>query len=101
FLLLRYLHSFPTRRSSDLFHMLGLRESLRSHCLRMMQDFVVHLVFLQTIDQSFWYFHNCLRGKKYHFPRLSLVPGQSRWSAPFRDRKSTRLNSSHEWISYA
>src|SRR5437867_10675367 len=66
------------------FHMLGLRESLRGYCFRMMQDFVVHLVFLQTIDQSFWDFHNRLRGKKYHFPRLSLVPGQSRWNAPFR-----------------
>src|SRR5438046_5829162 len=66
------------------FHMLGLRESLRSYCFRMMQDFVVHLVFLQTIDQSFWDFHTRLRGKKYHFPRLSLVPGQSRWNAPFR-----------------
>src|SRR5438105_10447149 len=28
-------------------------------------------------------------------------PSRSNRSAPPRDRKSTRLNSSHEWISYA
>src|SRR5438105_11436402 len=33
-------------------------------------------------------------------PRARLRPRQSR-KASTRDRKSTRLNSSHEWISYA
>src|SRR5207247_9828487 len=33
-----------------------------------------------------------------HRPGLPAVPGPP---APSRDRKSTRLNSSHEWISYA
>jgi hypothetical protein len=37
--------------------MLGLRNSLRSDRLRMLQDFVTHLVLIQTIDQSLRYFH--------------------------------------------
>jgi hypothetical protein len=45
------------------FHMLGLRDSLCGYRLRMVQDFVAHLGFIQTSDQSFWYFHNRLRGK--------------------------------------
>src|SRR5213083_899609 len=36
-------------------HMLGLGESLCSYRLRMMQDFVLHLAVIQTIDQSLWY----------------------------------------------
>src|SRR5215831_11401530 len=50
------------------FHMLGLRDSLRRDRLRVRQDLVLHFVFIQTIDQSFWYFHNRLRLGKYHLP---------------------------------
>jgi hypothetical protein len=39
------------------FHMLGLRNSLRSDRLRMLQDFITHLVLIQTVDQSLRYFH--------------------------------------------
>src|SRR5438105_11989083 len=35
------------------------------------------------------------------FPRTSRVPSGSTSSCGGLDRKSTRLNSSHEWISYA
>jgi hypothetical protein len=40
------------------FHVFGLRDSLRSDRLGVMQDFVLRLVFVQTIDQPFWYFHD-------------------------------------------
>src|SRR5207247_10742574 len=58
-LLLRFPHSFPTRRSSDL-------------------------------------------PKDFHGQRglLNMV-SQRRRLLEYLDRKSTRLNSSHEWISYA
>jgi hypothetical protein len=36
---------------------------LRSYGLRMVQDFVLRLALIQTIDQSFWYCHNRPRGK--------------------------------------
>src|SRR5438105_6614228 len=62
------LHSFPTRRSSDLAmnaraREMGLREPLK----------------LQLLQDGAHNFGGLVR----------------------RDRKSTRLNSSHEWISYA
>src|SRR5438034_8228308 len=56
----RYLHSFPTRRSSDLFHR--------------------------------------PKGKR---AAVSLSFDDARTSQVERDRKSTRLNSSHTVISYA
>src|SRR5207245_6953102 len=65
---LRYLHSFPTRRSSDL-------ENRPCPCRRR------------------WH-HPPL--SSWHRRRGSSCPG--RWR---RDRKSTRLNSSHGSISYA
>src|SRR5438105_11018625 len=35
-------------------------------------------------------------------PRLGMwIPSRNSMEIPVRDRKSTRLNSSHEWISYA
>src|SRR5438105_13349253 len=36
-----------------------------------------------------------------HLWRPSLSKRQQSWQADASDRKSTRLNSSHEWISYA
>src|SRR2546429_6551820 len=34
-------------------------------------------------------------------PRMEQFRGESRWLRPLGDRKSTRLNSSHGYISYA
>src|SRR5438105_10367477 len=66
----RDLHSFPTRRSSDLsgtcFHRPAPRSLLSLTCCR-----------------SFISCGRCFTARVR------------------RDRKSTRLNSSHEWISYA
>src|SRR5207247_9165752 len=80
------LHSFPTRRSSDLL------AGLRSDEIRRLRV-------------------GCARANTSAAP---TQPTRSGWSAgstspgpgrPARsatpDRKSTRLNSSHEWISYA
>src|SRR6266513_3976005 len=39
------------------FHVLGLSDPLRGYCLRMMQNFVADFIFIQTIDELFWYFH--------------------------------------------
>src|SRR5699024_11884067 len=69
-LVLLYLHSFPTRRSSD------LRSPQRSTCL------------------------TCLRTSSTWAPKLCTVALVMRMHRP-RDRKSTRLNSSHVSISYA
>src|SRR5438105_14857067 len=68
----RDLHSFPTRRSSDL---------ASGHHL---QPFLALLVLFQ--DPVVGCSQTCI---------------QARSGQPTTDRKSTRLNSSHEWISYA
>src|SRR6266480_3137229 len=44
--------------------LLGLRDSLRTDRLRMVQDFIAHLVFIQTVDQSLRYFHERPPGNK-------------------------------------
>src|SRR4029077_3576191 len=54
------------------FHMLGLRDSLRTYRFGMAQDLVVNLVLIQTIDESFWYFHTASE-TNYHFPGVSLL----------------------------
>src|SRR5947209_20620503 len=68
----RYLHSFPTRRSSDLYRQLGLLSEQRGP------------PFLRE---------RLRRGKEDLLLGCELVGD--------RDRKSTRLNSSHANISYA
>src|SRR5206468_10338184 len=76
----RHLHSFPTRRSSD---------------LEMKLDAVYSTVKIFRGVHSTHLRHHCLRDQN---------PSQA-WpqAAPvcIRDRKSTRLNSSHDQISYA
>src|SRR5206468_10680993 len=73
----RHLHSFPTRRSSDLPCGYTLRDS-------------------RNILQSR---HN----QRHRAGGLSIMrPDQPETAAkPHEDRKSTRLNSSHDQISYA
>src|SRR5438105_11214027 len=64
----RDLHSFPTRRSSD------LRDAAF------------------TVDGP--------RGPRYEAQQGPIILAR-KTGAAILDRKSTRLNSSHEWISYA
>src|SRR5207247_8791103 len=79
----RDLHSFPTRRSSDL-------RACRPTC-----D-------LQPGERSAGGVRRSAPAERRTEPRRRrrgsppIAPG-----TPGKDRKSTRLNSSHEWISYA
>src|SRR5206468_11989177 len=67
------LHSFPTRRSSD------LRRRSRSTS------------------------RSLFRGTRFSRPERWAIRLTTAWktASPERDRKSTRLNSSHDQISYA
>jgi hypothetical protein len=42
------------------FDVLGLGDPLCRHCLGVVQDFVLHFVLIQTIDEFFRYFHRHL-----------------------------------------
>src|SRR5438105_10194160 len=42
-----------------------------------------------------------LHGGRFAWPRAGVSPPDGRALFALKDRKSTRLNSSHEWISYA
>src|SRR5439155_13010818 len=81
----RALHSFPTRRSSDL----GEHDVvLDRHAL------ALELAARRALD------------RRLAVPRVVTVllragPEENRHNAWYRDRKSTRLNSSHVAISYA
>src|SRR5207247_11091287 len=76
------LHSFPTRRSSDL-----SREAFILHGYPYRETSLL----LETFTRAFGRVSMVARGARS--PRSPL--------RGLRDRKSTRLNSSHEWISYA
>src|SRR5206468_11465675 len=90
---LRDLLSFPTRRSSDLVVLYDQRSAKHTSLLRLPQP---------GGDTAAG--HQCRIGadercaaRRY---RTAGGPGK-RTEAPRRDRKSTRLNSSHDQISYA
>src|SRR5207247_9137192 len=73
-------HSFPTRRSSDLpMSAVIIRDGLYNRAKKMTDFSLLHLI-SRTPD---------------------LAPRPRPRGSEMEDRKSTRLNSSHEWISYA
>src|SRR5687768_18360904 len=72
----RDLHSFPTRRSSDLLHVRRVHEDLRARRARDL---------LNAADVV----------------GVAVRADDPRYVADLADRKSTRLNSSHGYISYA
>src|SRR5262245_64061053 len=92
----RHLHSFPTRRSSDLGFAVMPVDELGS------------LVGMAVAAQNQV---NAVRFQNWHrvLAHVDQVPfgvrvmrtPAVRWMMPKRDRKSTRLNSSHLGISYA
>src|SRR5207247_9452956 len=93
------LHPFPTRRSSDLkLTPSQTRRELRSPMPNPFQQLAV------AIKHLFLKRENHARSLKLG---LRIIDGEVTrrailLSAASRtDRKSTRLNSSHEWISYA
>src|SRR5699024_12864486 len=79
----QYLHSFPTRRSSDLFNV--EEKILISEIVKpLLKQKVLHIVnSISTINNQSYDFFNFI------------------YSNVDQDRKSTRLNSSHVSISYA
>src|SRR5207247_10788280 len=79
------LPSFPTRRSSDL----GYLEAVRELCTR----YGVVLIFDEVKSGATIAAGGAIERYGVH-PDLACF-------AKAIDRKSTRLNSSHEWISYA
>src|SRR5207247_8729984 len=83
--------AFPTRRSSDLGILVASREAGRTGRRRYGPKF---------LSPPLAQHEGCLRrigDETVHRP-LPQLPARM---AGNRDRKSTRLNSSHEWISYA
>src|SRR5207245_11145577 len=92
------LHSFPTRRSSDLrplccgrtFLAAGLVDEAKKEARRMLEALAPAVASgtpIIGLEPS------CLLTLRDEFP--SMLPNEK------RDRKSTRLNSSHGSISYA
>src|SRR5207245_8697600 len=94
YLSLLHLHSFPTRRSSDLFTVLtrnDVGEDDIHDAFHMAVRHTPSIIIFEDLDRlvrsprlSLSYFLNALDGLK-----------------EMKDRKSTRLNSSHGSISYA
>src|SRR5690625_6787498 len=78
----RHLHSFPTRRSSDL----GIEDAELVHMLR------------ERTGQDSPILEEIFDGVETRAP---ATPEQYAALLEARDRKSTRLNSSHVAISYA
>src|SRR5690349_23164306 len=88
------LHSFPTRRSSDLVQRYSLEEGLSQQDVNAIaQD-----------EQGFMWFgteDGLNRFDGYEFRQLRHDRADPNSIKPCSDRKSTRLNSSHVEISYA
>src|SRR5699024_12561707 len=78
-----HLHSFPTRRSSDLDCSAGAKSAPNRHNPRRIQSLFRRFIHLRS---------DCSAAS-------TAMPSNN--SACSRDRKSTRLNSSHVSISYA
>src|SRR5207249_10241621 len=89
----RDLHSFPTRRSSDLFR----------HAAQGLEEKKQILYLLGPVGGGKSSIAERLKQLMEHVPFYS-IKGSPVNESPlglFRDRKSTRLNSSHVSISYA
>src|SRR5690606_40948927 len=87
----RYLLSFPTRRSSDLDVSSGVSLLLQALCQARTR---------QTCIETARFFRQRLPAPHAAGARPLRLPCFGAW-ARRRDRKSTRLNSSHVKISYA
>src|SRR5690606_41533680 len=86
-----HLHSFPTRRSSDLQMVCPWKNGSK-------------ITSVQTTPRMaafrFWMSPSCRRKSSMSLP-LSLLVSSLKLCSDTGDRKSTRLNSSHVKISYA
>src|SRR5205814_5896651 len=92
----RHLHSFPTRRSSDLDLLVHARhrgDDGRPHVLQILRERVDRLGVESSPPRAGSSTPPSARG--------CATAAAARGSCRLRDRKSTRLNSSHLGISYA
>src|SRR5207247_10580236 len=92
----RVLQSFPTRRSSDLWYARAGDPHERGRCLIGMVDSLMYAGRYGEALRAAARGRRLLAraGDRLALARLANNEGNI-------DRKSTRLNSSHEWISYA
>src|SRR5205085_11612619 len=81
----RDLHSFPTRRSSDL-------QGSQLHVFTIVDGVPRHVAAVKVRGRS---------ASTYDYGQEILLQGNRVIYLATRDRKSTRLNSSHSQISYA
>src|SRR5207247_9473762 len=91
----RHLHSFPTRRSSDLIYELGYEQELQSikeELPRETDPFRPGKEERHRLTHVKWHFKAAAQLADRLFKERGCLEV---------DRKSTGLNSSHEWISYA
>src|SRR5687768_17806093 len=86
--------SFPTRRSSDLY----LREEIRAQANEALGREVIHKIEV-GIGPKRTETGPARSGEASATPASKVAPDRPRADDP--DRKSTRLNSSHGYISYA
>src|SRR5690606_40968713 len=95
---IRALHSFPTRRSSDLYH-----RDLRLLKRRLTFKGVDHII-SRAERKIYPIAYGGGHGDIYHQPDEllnDLLEAREALISQHKDRKSTRLNSSHVKISYA
>src|SRR5207302_2166753 len=97
----RCLHSFPTRRSSDLWLWPIIAAVLASCAISLTVQLVWRPLFQGSADgyAAIFVMHLVLLSSVAAIGALAFLTALRR--RPGRDRKSTRLNSSHVKISYA
>src|SRR5699024_12550930 len=83
----RQLHSFPTRRSSDLLHIVELPKINNVHVTGIRKGKIKELIKDNELNRGNKITNNLLTNTTNYIKA--------------KDRKSTRLNSSHVSISYA
>src|SRR5207302_4310858 len=90
------LHSFPTRRSSDLASALGYRSMTAGALRELMADRTIGLRVAALMAETRWRMDR-------HMTAITRLDARERIGLFLLDidRKSTRLNSSHVEISYA
>src|SRR5207244_9412020 len=94
---LRYLHSFPTRRSSDLIGAAGMYIEVLLAALGIFAWWYSHPGLLHHLCLNL-FFVSTVTTVIFNANPLMRYDGYCMMS---EDRKSTRLNSSHQIISYA
>src|SRR5207244_8154848 len=96
----RPMHSFPTRRSSDLFRLALALQAAKDERSSILLGEALHLLIQDCLELAQGRLGNGLFGRAAFHLSFAL-PSPGRGLLGIQDRKSTRLNSSHQIISYA